>query len=229
MKLAMMENRQYRGLILEIARAESNRVCYLLLPKGVKPDVLCFLEKAAEQYRCSMVAISGVDWNDALTPWPACGVFRKKKPFGGKAADFLTALQGEYFHDIEEALGVTDAERYLVGVSLSGLFAIWTLTQTSVLKGIAAISPSLWYDNFAEWFGSADLKGGAQKVHISLGDKEKNSKEQRMTKVETCTEEIVRALAEKGVAVDFQIFDGTHFSPILPRLELALASILPFL
>lgn len=224
----MIETGQYRGLTIEFARGSGNRVCYFLMPRGVKPEVLDFLQKAAGQYQCSMVAISGFDWNDALTPWPASGVFRKKKPFGGKAADFFSLLSCECFQDIEQSLGLSNAERYLVGTSLSGLFAIWTLTRASVFKAVAAISPSLWYDNFVEWLGNTGVKDGTQKVHISLGDREKNSKEPRMAAVESCTEEIVRILSENGLAVDFQIFDGTHFSPIVPRLELALASILTF-
>lgn len=207
------------------AKVKSCRVCYFLMPEGLKSEGLKFLENAAEQYQCSMVVISGFNWNDALSPWPAPGVFRDKKPFGGKSKEFLKALRGEYCLDIEQALGVINAERYLVGVSLSGLFAIWALTQTSVLKGVAAISPSLWYDNFVEWFRSAELIGETRKVHISLGGREKNSKEPRMATVESCTEEIVKILSEKGITLDYQLVPGTHFSEITPKIDSALASL----
>lgn len=46
----MIESRQYRGLDLEIVKAKSSRVCYFLLPEGLKSEGLKFLEDAAEQY-----------------------------------------------------------------------------------------------------------------------------------------------------------------------------------
>lgn len=222
----MIETRQYHGLTLEIAKVKSNRVCYFLLPEGLKNDGLKFLEKAAEDYSCSMIVITGFDWNDCLTPWPAPGVFKEKKPFGGKADSFLKELKIEYVRDIEQSLGVTRPERYLVGVSLSGLFTLWVLTQTNSLQAVAAISPSLWYDNFLEWLSANQLPSAPGKVHISLGDKEKNSKDPRMSTVESCTERVVEILRQQSVDVDYQLFHGTHFSPIVPRLEMALNSIM---
>lgn len=222
----MIESRQYRGLDLEIVKAKSSRVCYFLLPEGLKSDGLKFLEEAVEKYQCSMVVVSGFNWNDALTPWPAPGVFKEKKPFGGKADIFLKELKVEYIRDIEQSLGVIRPERYLVGVSLSGLFALWALTQTTTLQAVAAISPSLWYDNFVEWLSTNQLPSLPGKVHISLGDKEKNSKDPRMSTVESCTERVVEILRQQSVDVDYQLFHGTHFSPIVPRLEMALNSIM---
>lgn len=46
----MIESRQYRGLYLEIIKVKSNRVCYFLLPEGLKSEGLRLLEDAAEQY-----------------------------------------------------------------------------------------------------------------------------------------------------------------------------------
>lgn len=220
----MIQSRQYHGLNLEIAKVKGNRVCYFLLPEGLKPDGIKFLEEAAQKYDASMVVLSGFNWNDALTPWPASGVFKEKKPFGGKAKEFLKALQGEYLRDVEQAFGILKPERYLVGVSLSGLFAIWSLTQTNEFRGVAAISPSLWYDHFVEWLAAVNLKVRDIRVHISLGDREKNSKEPRMAAVQSATEDIVGLLTEKGANVDYQLIPGTHFSAVIPRLEMALSS-----
>lgn len=209
-----------------IARANSDRVCYLLLPEGLKSDGVALLESVAERYRCSMVVVSGYAWNDALTPWPAPGVFKDKKPFGGKARDFLKSFREEYNRDIEQSLGISHPQRYLVGISLSGLFAIWSLTQVPDLQAVAVISPSLWYDNFTSWLETTPVASKA-KVHISLGDREKNSKDPRMSTVQDCTDKTVAILRSQGLEVDYRLFDGTHFSPIVPRLETALAAILP--
>lgn len=120
----MITTRAYHGLEFSIARFCNSRICYILLPEGLKEDGLKWMEEASQHYACTIVTITGMDWNDALTPWPAKGVFKKEKDFGGRAQDFLKELPGEYFLSIETTIGVKNAERTLVGISLSGLFAI---------------------------------------------------------------------------------------------------------
>lgn len=209
-----------------IAKAASQRVCYIILPEGVKDDVLRYIDEAASRFNCSFVIISGLDWNDDLTPWPAPGVFKEKKPFGGKAADFLGTLLSDYIPEIDHRLGLTDPQRYLVGISLSGLFALWTLTQIDVFSGAACISGSFWYDGLVDYFRETPLLNPSMRIHISLGDREKDSKDERIRTVESCTEEIVSILSARGTAVDYRLVEGTHFSPIIPRLALALESTL---
>ena len=55
-----------------------------------------------------------------------------------------------------------------------------------------------------------------------LGEKEKNAKEKRMATVEERTQAAANILKEKTQAtVIFELVEGTHFSPIMPRLERA--------
>lgn len=222
----MVQVRQFHNLTLAIAKADSNKVCYLVMPEGEKESLLKYIDSASIKYNCSMVVVSGLNWNDDLTPWPAPGVFKQKKPFGGKADDFLKAFLSEYMIDIEQSLGLVRPQRYLVGISLSGLFALWTLTRTDIFSGIASISGSLWYDGFACWLENAQLKNTSARVHLSLGNREKNSKDERMSQVETLTEQIVQNLAGRNFSIDYQLVEGTHFSPIEPRLELAFTDLL---
>ena len=218
----MITTRAYHGLEFSIARFCNSRICYILLPEGLKEDGLKWMEEASQQYACTIVTITGMDWNDALTPWPAKGVFKKEKDFGGKAQDFLKELPGEYFLSIETAIGVKKAERTLVGISLSGLFAVWASTQTDIFTGIASISGSMWFDNFSEWFKEAQINPSVKKFFLSLGSKEKKSKDARMATVEDTTNAIAEAIQTKGFSVEYVIDEGTHFSPIVPRLDLAL-------
>lgn len=227
-----MEQFDIPNISVAAARADSSRVCYLVMPRGLTEDVTAFIDGAARKYGCNMVVLHGMNWNDDLTPWPAEGVFKEKKPFGGKSADFLSRLIGEYIPAAERALGLDGRtpERYLIGTSLSGLFAVWASLQTSLFCGIGSISGSLWYDGFEDWFcGQAatctHISTAQMKVHLSLGNRERNAKEQRMRCIESSTASIAEALRQHGAEVDFQIFEGTHFSPIIPRLEMALESL----
>lgn len=216
------------ALTEDIVLAEgSGRVCYILLPEGLKDDGRAWMESAAAKYGVNVVALSGMDWNDSLTPWSAAGVFRKAKPFGGNAAGFLTELGGRIFPDIEARIGLGQpAERCLAGISLSGLFALWAAFSSDLFTGIASISGSLWYDGFAEWTKGRTLSPAVKRIFISLGDREKNSKDKRMATVETMTREVVDTLRTKGATPEFLLeADTTHFSPLVPRLEKAFDSL----
>ena len=210
---------------LPIIKQSSNKICYMILPEGIKGDLDDGLKGLSEKYSVSIVVIDNVDWNNDLTPWPAEGVFKKAKPFGGEASSFLEKLTHQILPETERDLGVEDAERTLLGVSLSGLFAVWSAFNTDAFINIISISGSLWYDGFIEWMKGQTPSPQLKRVCMLLGEKEKNSKEKRMATVEESTLAAADILKAKSqAAVVFELVEGTHFSPILPRMERAMES-----
>ena len=206
---------------------KTDRVCYLILPEGVSKDLDVDLQELAERFLLTFVMVEGVDWNDDLTPWPAPGVFKKAKPFGGQASAFLTKLCNEIVPKAEGELGLTNPQRTLMGVSLSGLFAVWTAFNTDDFQNVISISGSLWYDGFAEWVKTRDISPKVGNICLLLGEKEKNAKEKRMAMVEEKTSEIADMLKEKCQGkVVFELVEGTHFSPVVPRMVKALSAVL---
>ena len=192
----------------------------MILPEGIKDSLAEGLAILSEKHSVSIVVIDDVDWNNDLTPWPAEEVFKKAKPFGGHAAGFLDKLTHEIIPDAEIRLGIEEAERTILGVSLSGLFAVWSMFETDTFTNIISISGSLWYDGFLEWMEEQTLSPGIKKVCMLLGEKEKHAKEKRMATVEDRTIAAAKILKEKTAAsITFEIVEGTHFSPLMPRLE----------
>jgi predicted alpha/beta superfamily hydrolase len=211
---------------LPIFKQNTNKVCYMILPEGIKGDLYDGLKGLSEKHGISIVVIEDVNWNDDLTPWLAVGVFKKAKPFGGKAAAFLNKLTNEIIPEAERGLGIEDAERTLLGVSLSGLFAVWSAFHTDVFTNIISISGSLWYDGFVEWMKEQTPSPQLKKICMLLGEKEKNAKEKRMATVEERTLDAANILKEKSQAtVTCELVEGTHFSPILPRMERAMMTL----
>ena len=204
------------------AAQDTNKICYMILPEGIREDLDVGLKELACKYGVSIVVIPGANWNDDLTPWPAEGVFKKAKPFGGQAASFLDKLTNEIIPETEKTLGVKDAERTIMGVSLSGLFAVWACFNTNAFTNVISISGSLWYDGFVEWMNERMPSPQLEKVCMLLGEKEKDAKEKRMATVEERTHAAAEILkANSQASILFEIVEGTHFSPILPRLERA--------
>ena len=169
---------------MDIIAQPTNKVCYMILPQGIKEDLTVGLGMLSGRYGISIVVVEDVDWNDDLTPWPAEGVFRKAKPFGGHAAGFLDKLSHEIIPATEKQLDIDEAERTILGVSLSGLFAIWSTFNTDAFTNIISISGSLWYDGFLEWMEESTPSPGIKKVCMLLGVKEKFAKDKRMAMVE---------------------------------------------
>ena len=194
----------------------------MILPEGIRKDLHEGLNGLSEKHSVSIVVIEAVNWNDDLTPWPAEGVFKKAKPFGGQAAAFLSKLTNEIIPETERSMGIENAERTLLGVSLSGLFAVWSAFNTDAFTNIISISGSLWYYGLVEWMKEQAPSPRIKKVCMLLGEKEKNAKEKRMATVEERTQTAANILKEKNQAsVTFELVEGTHFSPIMPRLERA--------
>lgn len=205
-----------------LVKQSSNKICYMILPEGIKGELCDGLKALSEKHGISIAIIEEVNWNDDLTPWPAAGVFKKAKPFGGRAASFLNKLANEIIPNTERELGIENTERTLLGVSLSGLFAVWAAFNTDAFANIISISGSLWYDGFIEWMKEQTPSPQLKKVCMLLGEKEKNSKEKRMATVEERTLAAANLLKSKTQAdVVFELVEGTHFSPIMPRLERA--------
>ena len=208
---------------MPLIKQSSNKICYMILPEGIKGDLCDGLKGLSEKHGISIVVIEDVNWNDDLTPWPAVGVFKKAKPFGGKAAAFLNKLTHVIIPETEKDMGIANAERALLGVSLSGLFAVWAAFRTDAFTNIISISGSLWYDGFVEWMKEQTPKPQLKTVCMLLGEKEKNAKEKRMATVEERSLAAADILKEKSQAtVTFELVEGTHFSPILPRMERAM-------
>ncbi len=84
-----------------------------------------WIEPASEKYNVTIVVVTGMDWESVFSPWQAKGVPAGSADFKGKSPEFLKLLQQELIPAVETKLGVgSEVERTLVGVSMSGLFAL---------------------------------------------------------------------------------------------------------
>lgn len=120
-----------------------------------------------------MVVISGLNWESDLTPWKAAGV--KGGEFEGKARSFFDRLKEDLFVNIESPLILSNTKRFLIGVSLSGLFGTWAAFISSQFTGVGSVSSSLRYDGCTEWISAKD-NTTCTKFYFSLGEKEKKGR-----------------------------------------------------
>lgn len=212
---SMVTSRTYHSLHLDIATNGSDKICYIMLPEMLKESEHQWLEQMAERFGSNFIVISGMEWDDDLTPWKAPGL--KGGEFGGKAKYLLERLKGDFFA-IENSMQLNRQKRYLIGVSLSGLFAVWGTGVTPLFEAVGSVSGSLWYDGFIDW-----MKGRQEfhcsRYYFSLGEKEKDGKNKRLASVEEATLEAMDILKSAGKEVHFEYNEGNHFGPLIPRIE----------
>lgn len=218
----MSTSRIYHSYHLDIAQNESNRICYIILPERLKETERDWHDRMAEELSASIVVISGLDWESDLTPWKAPGL--KGGEFTGRAQSFLDILKGDIMVNVESSLRITRPERFIAGVSLSGLFAVWASCRTDRFLGAASVSGSFWYDRFTEWIASQ--KATAERYYFSIGEKEKDSKNPRLATTEEETVKVMNTVMAQGKEAVFEYNEGNHFGPLIDRIEKGLRGLL---
>ena len=220
--ITMSTSRIYHSYHLDISQNGSNRVCYIILPERLKESEREWLDRMAEEHSASMVLISGLDWESELTPWKAPGL--KAGEFAGRAQSFLDILKGDIMVNVESSLRISRPKRFIAGVSLSGLFALWASCRTHLFEGVASVSGSFWYDKFTEWFSTQEYS--SSRYYFSLGEKEKDGKNLRLAAVEEETAKIMSTLQANEKEVIFEYNEGNHFGPLIERIEKAIINIM---
>ena len=202
-----------------------DKIAYILYPMDMLGN---WVETAAGKYGVTIVVITGMDWQNVFSPWPAPGVPKGDPDFKGESPEFLKTLQEKVIPKIENTLGIDKAaERNLIGVSMSGLFALWQWMVCDTFRSIASLSGSFWYEGFIEWMRKTGIPHKTGMGFFLLGDQEPRSNIKAFNSVGVDTDEIVRLLKAAGIKVEFQSVPGNHFSDPIPRLEKAFSVLYP--
>ena len=195
------------------------RIAYILYPLDILSE---WIETAAEKFGVTIVAITGMDWQNVFSPWPAPGVSKGDPDFKGESPEFLKLLQSKAIPEIEQTLKINSlVERNLVGVSMSGLFALWQWMECDTFRSIASLSGSFWYEGFIEWMRTIQIPHKTGKAFFLLGNQESHSKVKAFNSVGINTAEIIQILKTSGINAEFKSVPGNHFANGIARLEKA--------
>ena len=198
------------------------RVCLYRLAESIAPLVYSIdyhengqlLLDAARQIACSgfnLVTISGLHWNQELSPWPVETVVSKDDRFTGGAPQLLPLLVGDIVPQVEQLLGAEPQWRCLAGYSLAGLFAMWTAFHSDRFSRILSASGSMWYPGWLEYAREHELAAPLRGVYLSVGEQESTSRNAVLQTVGERTRQMAALLAERGVNTTFELNPGNHF------------------
>mgnify|MGYP004564569361 FL=1 len=162
------------------------------------------------------------DWNDEMSPWPAPAVFGEEGFSGGARATL------EYIENLvpylKSEFNLSDNTKFILGgYSLAGLFSLWRGYESRIFSGIRGASPSVW---FPDWDKFTDKNINADYVYLSLGDRERKTKNKTMCKVEERIEMQKEKLVKQGVPCTLEYNPGNHFKDADIRTAKAFARVI---
>lgn len=156
----------------------------------------------------ALAAFQVKDWNRDLSPWEAPPVFGKV-PFDGGAEETLRFITDRLLPELQTRLALPeDGKLCIGGYSLAGLFSLWAATRTDAFSGVAAASPSAWFPGWIDYVKAHPIR--AEKIYLSLGDREERTKNPVMAAVGDRIRELYALLqAEHTVTLEWN--PGNHF------------------
>lgn len=152
------------------------------------------------------------NWDDNLTPWEADPKM-KGRLFGGKASILLETV----INEVVPLIKLQNENVFIAGYSLAGLFSLWALYESDVFSGCACCSGSLWYPGWTEYIKENEFISSSS-VYLSIGDREKNSKNEFMKKVEEVYSIQQVQLNGRNVTLHFDLNEGGHFNNVNERV-----------
>ena len=202
---------------------EAKRIVYILYPMDSLVD---WIGEAVEKYGVTIVQLTGMDWESVFSPWPVSGVPKDSADFKGESPQFLKFLQDTVIPRLEKELGITPGtQRDLIGVSMSGLFALWQWMVCDTFTSIISLSGSFWYSGFIEWIENIKIPSKTGKAFFLLGEKEPHASIPEFRSVGDNTLAIIDLLRKANIDCSFQWVRGDHFSDPIQRLDKAFTAV----
>ena len=183
----------------------------------------------APQVRATLVRVPVQRWSDALTPWPAPGLYREEPDFGGDAAATLAELVDEAIPTKERGSGLDPSSRAVCGYSLGGLFSLYAFVHGTIFDACGCLSGSVWYEGWVNHMRGLGLELSGKFAYLSVGTKEKRAARPILRTVQDNMEECARILQKAGCEVQYQTSPGNHLQFVAERTKAGLAAIDDFL
>ncbi len=158
-----------------------------------------------------LVSISNLRWDEELSPWPSEPVVAPDDHFTGEADFYGDCLTEQIVPWAEKQIMNVSGQRILAGYSMSGLFALYALYQTDLFAGVISASGSVWYPEFVSYVERHEFLRKPNTIYLSLGDQERRTRNQVLSRTETCMKQLYSIYQKKGIRTIFEFNPGNHY------------------
>ena len=204
----LIDNKSCIGYITDAAK-------YLLIQPVDKHDIEVLDNEVAEIQKntdkpFSLIAFKIEDWNNELPPWEAPPAFGNKT-FGSGAKDTLELIESKLIPTAKEKYNLGGEIKFILGgYSLAGLFSLWSVYKSNTFLGIAAASPSVWFNEWEEFMNNNTPLSNT--IYLSLGDTEEKTKNKVMSAVGENIRKQEELLKNDNINTILEWNKGGHFS-----------------
>ena len=158
----------------------------------------------------SLIAFKIEDWDSELSPWEAPPSFRNKS-FGSGATDTLEFIESRLIPTVKERYNLDNDIKFILGgYSLAGLFSLWSAYKSNIFSGIAAASPSVWFNGWEGFMNNNTPLSNT--IYLSLGDTEEKTKNKVMSAVGDNIRKQEELLKNDKIKTILEWNKGGHFS-----------------
>lgn len=185
--------------------------------------------KALQSADCpdfTLVAVSGLDWEQDMSPWNIPPISKNAAPCTGGADDYLHLLLHAILPQAEREIAGEPAWRGIAGYSLAGLFALYALYKTDVFARAASVSGSLWFPGLTDYVFTHEFQRKPQRLYFSLGDKEQKTRNPYLKPVLKNTQALETFYRSRGIRTILQLNPGNHYANSAARMAAGLSWLL---
>lgn len=172
-----------------------------------------------------LVTITGLRWDEELSPWVHEPVVSKSDHFTGEAEQYARFMEENIIPLIEDKIGLPPY-RIIAGYSMGGLFALYAPYVTDLFSRELSASGSVWYPEFVSYVKSHDFLKKPDAIYLSLGDLESRTRNPLLRQTERNTKELLSVYQSKSIDSVFELNPGNHYKDAAYRLAKGITWIL---
>ena len=174
----------------------------------------------------NLLCVSNLEWDHDMTPWDCPPLSPDDTPCTGGADEYLELLLSEILPKAKGLINGVPAHISIAGYSLAGLFALYVMYQCDVFSRVASMSGSFWFPDFKEYCLSHTMKRQPERMYLSLGDREANTRNRFLKTVQDNTEALVKHYRMLGMDVIWELNSGNHIKDAAMRTAKGILAIL---
>lgn len=167
-----------------------------------------------------LVSISGIAWDEVLSPWAEPPIVTPEDKFTGGAKEYSSWLDSTLLPAAREKLPDV-GETIIAGYSMGGLFAVYAPYVSKSYDKCICASGSVWFPGFLEFARTTPFERKPQAVYFSLGNKETHSPIAALQTTRHVMEDLEACYTSQGILSTFQENSGNHYTDVPARIAKA--------
>ncbi len=164
-----------------------------------------------------LVSVTGLHWDEELSPWAHEPVVAKDDHFTGDADRYLQVLESEIIPYAKTFLPGKQ-KQILNGYSMGGLFALYAAHKSTCFDAYSAPSGSIWYPDFVDYVKGHEFARMPKVIYLSLGDRESKTKNGWLSQTESSMQLLKDYYQTKNIITTFELNPGNHFKDVSHRI-----------